>query len=127
MHHRASGDGTDLPLHLAIRLVELYLEEIHDRTQSIFHAVTLRAKVKQQDISNALLYAICAMGSKFWANPERAGFELRLTEAAKRLLHADLENICVENIQTCMILANLCAGNCFIQSQALYLRKWSRC
>lgn len=66
------------------------------------------------------------MGSKFSRVPERARLELRLTEAAKRLLQADLENICVENIQTCIILATLSAGNGRTQSQALYLRKSSR-
>jgi hypothetical protein len=122
-HRRTSSDRADLSPHLAIQLVELYIEEIHDRTQSIFHAATLRAKVKNDDISSALLYAICAMGSKFCADSDSAGLEARLTEVAKHLLQADLENICVENIQTCMILANLSAGNCRIQSQALYLRK----
>ncbi|QKX54300.1 uncharacterized protein TRUGW13939_01385 [Talaromyces rugulosus] len=121
-HRRTSSDGAELSPHLAIQLVELYIEEIHDRTQSIFHAATLRAKVKNDDISSALLYALCAMGSKFCADPDRAGLEARLTEVAKHLLQADLENICVENIQTCMILASLSAGNCRIQSQALYLR-----
>ncbi|KAH8705671.1 hypothetical protein BGW36DRAFT_435586 [Talaromyces proteolyticus] len=116
------SDDQDLAPHLAIHLVELYLEEIHDRTQSIFHAATLRVKVKHDDISSALLYAICALGSKFWADPERRDLEPRLTEAAKRFLQADLENICVENIQTCIILANLSAGNGQTQSQALYLR-----
>lgn len=122
-YRHSSRHGAGLPKHLATQLVDLYLEEVHDRTQSIFHAATLRAKVDDESISSALLYAICAMGSKFWTEPEERNLELRFTEAAKSLLLADLENICVENTQTCLILANLSAGNARVQSQALYLRE----
>jgi hypothetical protein len=122
-HSHTSTHGVDLPPRLATHRVDLYLGEFHDRTQSIFHAATLRAKVTHGNVSSALLYAICAMGCKFWTDPERRVLEPRLTEAAKCLLKADLENICVENIQTCIILANLNAGNGIPHSQALYLRK----
>ncbi|KAF4991867.1 hypothetical protein FDECE_13894 [Fusarium decemcellulare] len=35
---------------------------------------------------------------------------------------ADLENICLENIQTCILIANLCAGHFNPSSEALYFR-----
>ncbi|KAK7416201.1 hypothetical protein QQX98_005398 [Neonectria punicea] len=41
---------------------------------------------------------------------------------SKRLLQSDLENICLENIQTCILVANLCACHSNPTSEALYFR-----
>jgi hypothetical protein len=42
---------------------------------------------------------------------------------AKRLLLADMENICLENIQACVLVAMLSAGDCHVASEALFIRK----
>ncbi|RSL74387.1 hypothetical protein CEP53_000283 [Fusarium sp. AF-6] len=48
--------------------------------------------------------------------------ELSLLDESKRLLQSDLENICLENIQTCILIANLCASHGNPSSEALYFR-----
>ncbi|VUC23052.1 unnamed protein product [Clonostachys rosea] len=45
-----------------------------------------------------------------------------LATEAKRLLQADLENITLENVQTCCIIANLCEWDCNRSSEALFFR-----
>ncbi|KAG9252713.1 uncharacterized protein F5Z01DRAFT_625168 [Emericellopsis atlantica] len=45
-----------------------------------------------------------------------------LAKEAKRLLQADLENITLENVQTCCIIANLCEWDCNRSSGALFFR-----
>lgn len=47
-------------------------------------------------------------------------------DESKRLLLADLERICVENIQTCILLANLYAAHLNPSSEALFFRKCQR-
>jgi hypothetical protein len=42
---------------------------------------------------------------------------------AKSLLKADLENITLENVQTCCVIANLCEWSCNRSSEALFFRK----
>lgn len=44
---------------------------------------------------------------------------------SKRRLLADLENICVENVQCCVLIANLCAAHLNPTSEALYFRWYS--
>lgn len=44
-------------------------------------------------------------------------------EKSKSVLLADLENICLENVQTCILIANLCDAHLNPQSEALYFRK----
>ncbi|KAM5350919.1 hypothetical protein ACJ41O_003642 [Fusarium nematophilum] len=120
----------DLSADVAQELVEHYLVKIHNRPHSLFHPPTLRDQVRQGSLGRALLLAICSMGSRFSSDAEIRSLELPLTQESKRLLQADIENICLENIQTCILIANLCAGQSNPSSEALYFRKripLSRC
>jgi hypothetical protein len=106
-----------------VGLVEHYLDKVHDRPHSIFHPPTFWARLRNGDVGSALLCAICAIGSKFSADADRHGLETRLTAEAKRLLQLDLENFCIENIQACILVATLSAGNGEAASEALFVRK----
>jgi hypothetical protein len=109
---------------LAIEFVESYLTHLDGRAHSIFHQETLRRQVRGKEIGDALLYSICALGSKFSPEPEHRALEVMLTKEAKRLVQADLENVCIENVQTCILLSLLSAGNCHTSSETLFLRKF---
>ncbi|KAL4881645.1 hypothetical protein BJY04DRAFT_188531, partial [Aspergillus karnatakaensis] len=73
-------------------------------------------------MGRGLICAICAVGVKFSGHPNRRDLEVQLTTEAKRLLKADLENGGLENLQTCILLSTLSAGNCETSSEALYVR-----
>ncbi|KAF5617578.1 uncharacterized protein FTJAE_12596 [Fusarium tjaetaba] len=107
---------------LAIEFVESYLMHLDGRAHSIFHQETLRRQVRGKEIGDALLYSICALGSKFSPKSEHRALEKPLTQEAKRLVQADLENVCIENVQTCILLSLLSAGNCHTSSETLFLR-----
>ncbi|KAG7418831.1 putative transcriptional regulatory protein [Fusarium oxysporum f. sp. rapae] len=113
---------TELTAELAIEFVESYLTHLDGRPHSIFHQETLRRQVRRKEIGNALLYSICALGSKFSPKSEHRVLENSLTKEAKRLVQADLENVCIENVQTCILLSLLSAGNCHTSSETLFLR-----
>ncbi|KAM5345157.1 hypothetical protein ACJ41O_011019 [Fusarium nematophilum] len=112
----------DLSWETTVEFVEHYLGHVHGRPHSIFHPGTLRAQLRSGSIGHGLLYAICAVGCKFSLLPDRRTLEARLSAEAKRLVQLDLENVCVENIQACILLALLSAGNCQTTSQALFAR-----
>ncbi|OJJ55010.1 hypothetical protein ASPSYDRAFT_158711 [Aspergillus sydowii CBS 593.65] len=120
--------GTDttsppaLPFDTSQRLVEIYLDKVHDRPHSIFHPATLRARLRNGSLNGALLHAICAIASKFSGSPECGSLEDQFASEAKRLLKADLENVSLDNIKTCILLSTLSAGNCQTSSEALYMR-----
>ncbi|KAG4291360.1 hypothetical protein FPRO06_03246 [Fusarium proliferatum] len=112
----------DLTDELAIEFVESYLTHLDGRAHSIFHQETLRRQVRRKEIGDALLYAICALGSKFSPKSEHRALEAPLMKGAKRLVQADLENVCIEHVQTCILLSLLSAGNCHTSSETLFLR-----
>lgn len=108
---------------VVVELVELYLDRIHDRPHSLFHPSTLRAQVRSGTVGKALLYAICSIGSRFSKNAETRQMETQLTLESKRLLQANLEHVCIENIQTSILIAMLSAAHCNPSSEALFFRK----
>lgn len=104
-------------------LVNLYLEKLHDRPHSLFHASTLRAQVRGGSVSPALLLALCSAGSRFSHDPGTRALEMRLMNESKRLLLSNLESMSVENVQCCILIANLCAAHLNPTSEALFFRE----
>jgi hypothetical protein len=132
---RGLGQGIDqedsrsiaaLHQEIVVELFEHYIDKIHDRPHSLFHLPTLRESVRKRTIKKPLVLAICSLGSRFSTDTDIRTLEHQLTAEAKRLVLADLENICLENIQTCVLVANLCAANATPSSEALFFRKLLR-
>lgn len=119
-----SVDVTNVTIDVAVRLVDSYLTKLHNRPHSLFHPVTLREKVRDGSINKPLLLAICSMGARF-DDDEIRSLENNYMDESKRLLLADLERICIENAQTCILLANLYAAHLNPSSEALFFRKCS--
>ncbi|KAM0341700.1 hypothetical protein ACHAPU_009948 [Fusarium lateritium] len=112
----------ELTENLTIEFAEHYFRHLDGRAHSIFHQHTLRQQLKNKQVGKALLYAICALGCKFSPDAKHRALETVLTKEAKILVQTDLENVCVENVQTCVLLALLSAGNCQTSSEALFAR-----
>ncbi|KAF5672747.1 hypothetical protein FDENT_10549 [Fusarium denticulatum] len=62
------------------------------------------------------------MGARFDAHENIRALEDTYIGESKRLLLADLENICIENVQTCILIANLYAAHLNPSSEALFFR-----
>lgn len=116
-------NAVDVKLDVAVRLVDFYLTKLHNRPHSLFHPATLRAQVQDGSLNKALLLAICSMGTRFDEDDQIRSLENSYMDESKRLLLADLERICIENVQTCVLLANLYAAHLNPSSEALFFRK----
>jgi hypothetical protein len=115
-------NGPDVPLHIAARLVHHYLDKVHNRPHSLFYPTKLRKEVQDGSINEALLLAICCMGARFDDDPQVRSLENSLMDESKRLLLGDLENVCFEEVQTCILVANLAAAHLNPSSESLFFR-----
>lgn len=107
-----------------MELVEHYLDRVNNgRPHSLFHRQTLRGEVEQSRVKKPLLYAICAVGARFSANPDVRAWEPRLLTEAKCLLKLGLEDVCLEHIQACILITTMCVDSSN-SSEALFHRKW---
>ncbi|KAM5362598.1 hypothetical protein ACJA88_013955 [Fusarium oxysporum] len=119
---RHQDTSIDVPVDVAIRLVDYYLTKLHNRPHSLFHPATLKKQVQNGSVNKALLLSICSMGARFDADDDVRSLESTYNNESKRLLLADLENICIENVQTCILIANLYAAHLNPSSEALFFR-----
>ncbi|RFU30687.1 hypothetical protein B7463_g5642, partial [Scytalidium lignicola] len=101
-------------------LVEHYLRFIHDKPHSLFHKLSLWNDIQDGRVSKALLYAICGLRSRFSRADHLSLMGPELTAKSKRLFQSNLVNVSLENIQTCVLFANLCATELETESEALY-------
>ncbi|PKX91313.1 fungal specific transcription factor domain-containing protein [Aspergillus novofumigatus IBT 16806] len=86
-------------------LVHEYLSKIHGRPHSIFHAATLWKDIRDWQASRALILAICAMGAHVSNEPSLRSLAPLLMAESKRLLQINPEHVCLDNIQTCILVA----------------------
>ena len=119
------GPRPDLSRGTAIELVDHYLDKFHGTPHTIFHPATLQSSVQDGTINKALLYAICAIGCKFSGNPDTRCQGSALAAESKRLLQADISNISLENIQSCILVAMLSVGHGDSASEALFFRTYT--
>ncbi|EXJ78444.1 hypothetical protein A1O1_08844 [Capronia coronata CBS 617.96] len=110
----------ELPKDVVESVVELYLRYIHDRPHSLFHGPTLRRQVRDDRLGKALLCAVCSYGSRFHADASIQSLASPLTAEAKRILNMDIENACLENVKTAILVANLSASELNSTSEAIY-------
>jgi hypothetical protein len=110
----------DVPHGVAIELVDIYLDRFDGRPHSIFHAPTLRSHAQSGHLKASLLYAICAISSKFSANPDLCSLGPSWMAESKRLLQADITNICLDNIRACILVATYSVGHGDSRSEALF-------
>lgn len=110
----------DLASEDVVELVGHYLYFIHDKPHSLFHGPTLRKAIARDQVSKALLYAVCALGTRFSKAEHLRFLGPSLTDRSRELFQSDLINVSLENIQTCVLLANICAADLETGVEALY-------
>lgn len=121
---REAGDlsGDDI-----YELVRTYFHYIHDRPHSLFHEVSLWRSIDEGNINKALLYGICSLAACLSTRPDSHRLASDFAAYSKKLLAADLEHVCIESIQTCILIANFCAAQLEPQSEALYFGASATC
>jgi hypothetical protein len=122
-HASSQGLGCSLSRGTAIELVEQYIVKFDGRPHSLFHAPTLRWQVRNDSLSPVVLYAICAITSRFSQNPDVRALKDDFRAEAKRLLQSDITNVCLKNIQACVLVAMLGVGTGERAEEALFFRK----
>ncbi|CAK7234900.1 hypothetical protein SBRCBS47491_009105 [Sporothrix bragantina] len=101
-------------------LVDYYFRFINDKPHSLFHEPSFRASIAAGTASQTVLRCMMAMCARFSPIPEVRACGPRYIAEAKSVLKNNLENVCIENIQSCIMLGNILAGDCDTDAESLY-------
>lgn len=101
-------------------LCDLYLSHIHDKPHTLFHEPTLRCEVAKGKLSRPILYGVMGLSARFSAHAEIRSQTGQFAMDCKRELKLDLEHICLENVQACILAGNLCGAEGNNDTEALF-------
>ncbi|CAK7207119.1 hypothetical protein SEUCBS139899_009927 [Sporothrix eucalyptigena] len=101
-------------------MVDFYFRLINDKPHSLFHEATFRAALVAGTASRTVVLCMMAMCARFSPLPAVRACAPRYIAAAKTALKANLEHVCVENIQACIMVGNIVAGDCDTDAESLY-------
>ncbi|KFZ09041.1 hypothetical protein V502_08985 [Pseudogymnoascus sp. VKM F-4520 (FW-2644)] len=110
----------DIPKNVAETLTELYLRYMHDKPHALFHEPSLREAVANGSVAQVVLLSIMGLAARFSDDAEIRSQAPSFTEAAKSHLKSDLEHSCVENIQACILIGNICLGDSDPDAESIY-------
>lgn len=109
--------------HLAQRsaIVELYLANIHNKPHTLFHAPTIRAQVRDERISLAILFGMLALGARFSTEDAIKSRTEEFAAESRRQLKENLEHASIETVQASILNAEVFLGNANHEGECLYL------
>lgn len=67
------------------------------------------------------------MQNRFAEEPEIRSHGPLYAAEAKKVLKEDLEHVCIENIQACILVGNICLGDSDPDAESLYFGNFSPC
>lgn len=119
-HDAPRLDPVSLPVPLALQMVDDYIRCLHDRPHSLFHVPTLRRAVIAGTLGRALLLSICSLGCRFSTEQTVRDMRIELFAEASSYLTVLVENTTLENVQTCILLANISSAESKPSAEAMY-------
>jgi hypothetical protein len=111
---------------LLAHYVTLFFRYIHDPVLTIFHKPTFMMLFHQGKIKNYILYAIAALAARFSSDPSLQHIDPRergsgYFETGSRLLKLAIDEICIDTIHGCMLVAHYTSGYNRVEQEAVYV------
>lgn len=103
-----------------VKLVELYIECIHDKPHSLFHVPTLRLEVAEGRLDTALLCSILAFSARFALPEDVRSLGPRFFVQAKTLLKQGLEEVSLARIRAWIIAGSVAGADGNHTSESLF-------
>jgi hypothetical protein len=106
--------------------VKLFFRFLHDPVLTIFHKPTFMRLFHQEKIKSYILYAIAALAARFSSDPSLQDIEPRdrgagYFETGARLLKLAIDEICIDTIHGCMLIAHYSSGYNWVEQEAVYI------
>ncbi|KAF3916728.1 hypothetical protein ABW20_dc0106802 [Dactylellina cionopaga] len=102
------------------KLVDLYFDYIHDKPHILFHEPSLKRSVRDGTVSRTVLLSLIAISARFADDPEVRALGPAYAQEAKSCFKAELERVCIENIQAAIVIANIFLAEGDSRAESLY-------
>jgi hypothetical protein len=97
--------STSTPSGKEFEFINLYFRYIHDRPHSLFHEKSAWEALRNGTLPEHLWRAMCILGCRF-AHQSQRDLASAFAEQSRALLDQQLDQLSIENVQTCILLGN---------------------
>ncbi|KAH8878931.1 hypothetical protein GQ53DRAFT_739544 [Thozetella sp. PMI_491] len=101
-------------------LVDLYFRFINDQPHSLFHEHTFKASVAAGTASRTVTLGMMGLSARFATHTDVRTRGQLYASQAKAALKDDLEHICIDNLQSSILVGNICFGDGGADAESLY-------
>jgi hypothetical protein len=106
--------------------VKLFFRYIHDPVLTIFHKPTFMMKFHERKIKGYILFFIASLAARFSNDPALQGIDPRergrdFFACGTRLLKLSIDEISIDTIHGCMLIAHYCSGYNCVEQEAVYV------
>ncbi|GAB5592364.1 hypothetical protein Unana1_07264 [Umbelopsis nana] len=106
--------------------VKLFFRYIHDTVLTIFHKPTFMRLFHSGKTKNYILYAIAALAARYSSDPSLQSIDPRdrgasYFETGSRLLKLSIDDINIDTIHGCMLIAHYLSGYNCVEQEAIYV------
>lgn len=89
-----------------VEFINLYFRYIHDRPHSLFHENSVWEALRNGTLPEHLWTAMCILGCRFAPHQSQRDLAPSFAERSGSLLGQQPDQVSLENVQTCVLLAN---------------------
>ena len=124
-------------------LVALYVRHLHNKPHTLFHEPSLMEDVRNGSLSHNVLLAILGLAARyvskidgnnnitniscyarFSTDPSTRSSGMTYAAEAKRSLKEGIDDICLQNIQACVLVGTICSADGDVGTESIYYGKF---
>jgi hypothetical protein len=117
---QASPPSSLPPAEVIEELVDLYICYIHNKPHSLFHEPSLRQAARDGTLHHGVLFGIAGISARFSPSPQIRSEGHAFANRGRKFVQANLEDICLENVQAFILVGNVCLAESNPDSESLY-------
>lgn len=116
----ASDPSTVVSDDVRDELIDLYLRSIHDKPHTLFHPASLKSRVADGSLPNAVLFSILSFAARLSTDRtvrDRAG---SFFQTAKEALKKTIDEVTLDNIHATVLIGNICGAEGDSNAESLF-------
>ncbi|GES65835.1 hypothetical protein ATEIFO6365_0012022700 [Aspergillus terreus] len=116
----ASDPSTVVSDDVRDELIDLYLRSIHDKPHTLFHPASLKSRVTDGALPNAVLFSILSFAARLSTDRTARDRAESFFHTAKEALKKTIDEVTLDNIHATVLIGNICGAEGDSNAESLF-------
>ncbi|KAL5363460.1 hypothetical protein BJX96DRAFT_178089 [Aspergillus floccosus] len=101
-------------------LIDLYLRSIHDKPHTLFHPASLKSRVSDGSLPEAVLFSILSFAAKLSTDRSVRDRAESFFQTAKDALKKTIDEVTLDNVHATVLIGNICGAEGDSNAESLF-------